>query len=590
MGDAIGGILIVIAIIIGAAIIVALAVATVVLVATITTVIYAVLLPSSYLLTMALLLRAIPPAGIELTEGAAQDADKEPPGNEEPWSTGRLPKGAAGNGRTHLPIPPPDPVLEGQPASVSFFDLPQLRGARERAWLGKHQDQLIAEPSYFFGPAADDIEGVARGCAERCRTCFRQGTELIRTLTADGESPLWYLCVVGICIGLVAGGIIGLAGAAVLGILNFLITVVTILGALFVSVMMRSLDATRRFVDRVRMPCPECHRAVAPYPTYRCPGCSKPHKDIRPGPRGIAFRNCECEARFPTSLLTGAGNLLAECPDCGVRLPDRFGAVPEIVIPFFGGLNVGKTQLMYTLVSALCVLVEMNGGTIDFEGDAAERLTRIGEDLALNGRPDKTIPEMPRAYILRLKLGLAQRLMYLFDAAGELHYTPEGLSQLNYLDKAKVLIFVADPLAADSLWAQVPAKSRAALADVRSSKAEGELAYQQTREQMRRMGGKRKYARLAVVVTKADLLEEMGITSVSGGGESSVRDLVWGSSGLDMGDVVREARQSFAAVKFFHTAAVIGDLGLPDGSVGQLARWLLWSEGIRLGRWTDNGA
>jgi hypothetical protein len=48
--------------------------------------------------------------------------------------------------------------------------------------------------------------------------------------------------------------------------------------------------------------------------------------------------------------------------------------------------------------------------------------------------------------------------------------------------------------------------------------------------------------------------------------------------------VVREATPSFAAVKFFQTSALIGAYGMPDDSVTGLARWVLSSEGIKLGR------
>jgi hypothetical protein len=50
-----------------------------------------------------------------------------------------------------------------------------------------------------------------------------------------------------------------------------------------------------------------------------------------------------------------------------------------------------------------------------------------------------------------------------------------------------------------------------------------------------------------------------------------------------MGNLVRESAQSFAAVKFFHTAAPVTEDGTVDTSIEALARWLMQSEGIQFG-------
>jgi hypothetical protein len=534
---------------------------------------YVVLLSLSYPLTMALLLRATGPAGRKLV------------------LDDRIRLG--GEGREHADGGPtlddaePD-AEEGDRLSVEeFLEPPQLRGGRRRAWLGKHEDEAIAEPSYYFGPVADDIEDVVVGWLVRCWMWFQLGTALVGMILDGSESGLVFVAVAGIFAGLIIGGLIGMAVGVVFALVNLVIAAITVLVALLIWAILRFVDELRRLIYVVQMPCPVCHKKVTPYPVYLCPSCAQPHQDIRPSPRGIYLRNCECTASFKTSMLTGAANLVARCPHCGTGLPKKFGKVPEIVIPFFGGLNVGKTQLMYTLTEALNLLVTTNGGTIAFEDDTEERLTKIGDDLKTDGKPAKTLRETPKAYTIRLKLGLEERLIFLFDAAGELHYSPSALGQLNYLDKARVLVYVADPLAADDVWAEIPEGFRVTLGDMRSSKAEGELAYQQTREHMRRMGGKRKYAKLALVVSKADVLEMAGITSVSGPADEAARDLVQRRRGLDMADEVREAAQSFAAVEFFHTSAILGDLGLPDGSVEELARWLMLSEGIPLRRWAE---
>jgi hypothetical protein len=184
-----------------------------------------------------------------------------------------------------------------------------------------------------------------------------------------------------------------------------------------------------------------------------------------------------------------------------------------------------------------------------------------------------------------------KRLISLFDAAGELHYSREELAQLKYLGHARVLIFVADPLAADGVWESIPADRREHLAELklRSTKQDVDIAYEKTREQMRELGIKARFARLAFVVSKADVLEDAGVSMSSQIRGQAVGDWVSDPDGLDMADEVREAKQGFAAVEFFRTAAVMEDGRPRDRSVEILAQWLLWSEGIRLKEWESDG-
>ena len=392
-------------------------------------------------------------------------------------------------------------------------------------------------------------------------------------------------------LGLGLGGLIGVAVAVVLGMVNLLVVLTTVLVALGAWGLLRAVDWVRRAVANVRMVCTDCGDKVRGYPMYRCPGCTELHEDIRPGPYGVLSRWCRCRTRLPTSLLFGAGHLAAICPACRAGLPGGFGRIPDITIPFFGAVNVGKTQLMHQLVQALQELAVANGGTIEYHGDAQERLNRLGHFLAADGRPTKTRVGVPKGYTLLFTLGSVKRLITLFDAAGELHYSREELAQLKYLGHARALIFVADPLAADGVWESLPAGQREHLAELklRSIKQDVDIAYDKTREQMRELGIKARFTRLAFVVSKADVLEDAGLSMPAQVRGQEVEDWARDSGGLDMADEVREARQGFAAVEFFRTAAVIKDGQPRDRSVEILAQWLLWSEGIRLKEWESYG-
>lgn len=579
---------------------------------------FACLLPASYLAALMLTLRSARPEpepepagdpdganGAPLADTGTSDYDPphDPPSGDDIRKDAgeilrlRFASQSPPPRRLALPGPPPvnfpqaaltrpRPANRARPPAQPVY-APRA-AVRESGDERSHADRLMAIPSYFFGPVTDDLRYVVRMGIRNCRLCLAAGKDLASSALESDLSIFSLMAGLGIFAGLGIGGLIGAAVVTVMGLVNLLVVLITVLVALGAWGLFRAVDRARRAVANVRMVCTACGDKVRGYPMYRCPGCAELHTDIRPGPYGVISRWCRCETRLPTSLLFGAGRLAAICPSCAAGLPDGFGRIPDMAIPFFGAVNVGKTQLMHRLVEAFQELAAANGATVTFQGDAKERLDR----LTAGGRPTKT-PRgsgSPIGYTLLFTLGSMQRLISLFDAAGELHYSREDLARLKYLGHARVLVFVADPLAADGVWEKIPVDLRDELArmKIRSTKRDIDIAYEKTREQMRELGIKAKFARLAFVVSKADVLKDAGlpISAIRG---TSVSDWVSDSDGLDMADEVREARQGFAAVEFFRTAAVMQGDSPWDRSVEVLAQWLLWSEGIRLKEWESDG-
>jgi hypothetical protein len=452
----------------------------------------------------------------------------------------------------------------------------------ETGWLGgitgvaRHDDQARTFPHYFFGPVGTDFWGIINDAAGRFGRAIDTGWSVGSDELDDG-GYIGTTVGVGIWIGMVLGTAGGGALTILIGAVHFLVSVLAIVIATVAGVVLRGADAMLRYAAGVRMTCPVCAQTVRPYATYKCSGCDERHRDIRPGRRGVVGRVCICGARLPTLLLVGASRMTALCPKCGARLPPRFGKTPDIVIPVFGSVKAGKTQLIYMLVLALQALVTERGGSVSFFGDTQGELDRIGETIAVTGSPSPTVAKPPEALVLQIRLGSHERYLYLFDAAGELHYRDVGLDELRYLDKAGTLVFVADPLAADGVWARLSPDQQGDLAAIRSERAEAELSYELPREQIRRMGAKGRAIRLAFVVTKADALASSGIRAE----HDTVRHLVEDAKGLDMGNIVRDAVGSFGSVEFFETTAVADESGSPDATIERLAAWLMRSEGIR---------
>jgi len=237
------------------------------------------------------------------------------------------------------------------------------------------------------------------------------------------------------------------------------------------------------------------------------------------------------------------------------------------------------------LVLAIQELVKSNGGIVELDDDTKDEVNRIAEQLSVTGSPSPTVPKSPKAFVLHVKLGLSERYIFLFDAAGELHYRDVSLDALRYLDKANTLIYAVDPLAADGVWDHFSATQQDAFTAIRSDWAEAELAYELSRDQVRRLIGKRRPERLAFVVTKGDVLADARLLDP----DVTIRGLVNEEDWMNMGNIVREAEHSFGQVEYFKTAAIAGESGSVDASVTALASWLLLAEGIQFARLSHAG-
>jgi hypothetical protein len=182
----------------------------------------------------------------------------------------------------------------------------------------------------------------------------------------------------------------------------------------------------------------------------------------------------------------------------------------------------------------------------------------------------KTPRELPRAYVVRVTSGRVRRLLHMFDAAGEYFATSEGTQELRYLNQARTFILVIDPLSVEAFWNRLLPEQQAMLKEVRSAAASPELAYQQAHQEIEAMGVRLAKARLAVVFSRADLIDEADDDVAA-----------WAAGKLGLGNLVRSVRLNFKEACFFHTAAVLVD-GAMHKSIPALMRWVLARDGIDL--------
>jgi Double-GTPase 2 len=439
-------------------------------------------------------------------------------------------------------------------------------------WPRRAQTEDPGVLGYFHGPAAADAMHAARVALQRCDRFWGVGTGLIG---GSFENPLAAPIGIGGAVGLGIGSVVGMAGFACCAVVHLAVTGTSILGVRGTAVLLRAVDSALLRFKHIRMVCPHCFHRV-PYPAYECAACSRRHWDVRPGRLGVLRRRCLCGTALPTLLLFGTARMAAYCPHrgCGKALEHRPGEAPEVVLPLFGAAGAGKTRLLYGMVEQLRAWSREGLLEAEFaDGFTAGDLGMADRFLKAGRATPKTVVRLPRSLIIRVVAGRRSRLVHLFDAAGELFYWSERTQELGYLDKADTFLLVVDPLSVESFWEALPAERRSALTAERSKAPSPELAYQQTQQEMEKMGVDPGRCRLAVVFSRADLLDG----PADGPGIES-----WTREELGLGNLVRSAAHHFRQVRYFRTAAVLRPDGSVDASIADLMRWSLGPAGIDL--------
>jgi hypothetical protein len=445
------------------------------------------------------------------------------------------------------------------------------------AWLPppsrKLKQPANADPAilqYFYGPALVDADHAVRVANGSCRRFLQRGFKTVLSCF-DGESALlaWPLGAGG-ALGMAAGTVAGTAVTAGCAIVHLLTVGVSATFVRAAGAGLRLADSAVLRLRNIRMVCPDCYERV-PYPGYECPGrgCPNRHRDVRPGRFGVVRRRCRCGTRMNTLLLLGSSRMNAFCPYCGRALEHHPGRAPEIVLPFFGATGAGKTRLLFSMVAQLKAWDQ--GGLLPVEFGDAVTTEALGLGMQLlrsQTATTATVVKLPRSYVLRLKPAGKNRVLHMFDAAGELFYTSERTQELRYLSKARTFILVIDPLSVPAFWDQLLPEQQAALTELRSATPSTELAYDQAHQEIEAMGARLRSARLAVVFSRADLIDPP---------EGHIEE--WATEVLGLGNLVRSARQTFEEARFFFTAAVMTNEVIHP-SIPVLLRWVLAHEGI----------
>jgi hypothetical protein len=339
------------------------------------------------------------------------------------------------------------------------------------------------------------------------------------------------------------------------------------------AVVLCGAERWRRGRMRVQAACMRCFH-VTSWPAYQCPSCERPHHDVRPGRLGLLTRRCQCGRHLPTMASRAGWRLTPLCQRCGTPMLEGAGAVRDIRIPVFGDISAGKTRFLYASLNSLMMTARQARLDLSFPDKDSSDLAEFGLSVIRSSRETaKTSTNAQVALTFRLGTGHRSELVHLFDAAGEHFRDARRPDALRFLDDGQGLVYVLDPFSIQAVRKQLGAK---ALRLAHAAAGDPELTYDEVVSRLRDSGIPASVQRLAVVVSKADLLRSAGVNLPTESGE-----LARWLSDAGVHNLVLAARHEFAEVEFFPVASQqVARNGRDDP--GKPLRWLLTAHGVRL--------
>jgi hypothetical protein len=338
---------------------------------------------------------------------------------------------------------------------------------------------------------------------------------------------------------------------------------------------LRAVEQVFMLTRRILQTCPHagCYARLA-LPEYACPSCGARHRRLTPNLDGAARHVCRCGSRLPTTVPLGRYRLQAYCPECERPLPHRIGHARVEPLPFVGGPDAGKTTFMVLAINALSGAVEAANGRARFtvQGDEIA-FRRLGAELR-SGRVSKTGTALPTATMLDVSLPTPRihdgdRIIYLFDPSGE-HYTGASrVEAMSYLAHGEAMLLIIDPFALPAVQEGLSSSERRGLEEqgVVFSQEDPSDTFQRVRNELAARADGGRQERVAVVVTKADLLRG---TAAGHGAD----DLPAWFDGVGLGNMVRDLARTAGEVRYLAS-------GLPADSAG-IARLVGWLTGLPL--------
>jgi hypothetical protein len=184
-----------------------------------------------------------------------------------------------------------------------------------------------------------------------------------------------------------------------------------------------------------------------------------------------------------------------------------------------------------------------------------------------------TRTELPHAHSVLLRTGRVTRLVHIFDPSGERLDSRERTNALRYLQDGRTFLFVLDPMSAPAFWESLGPGEAARLDRTLASDRRPDHVYAVATDQMRDLRVPLRRSRLAVAISKTDLVEHTSLYQGRQDSQAWVRQ--WLDERLGLGNLVRLMDAEFGEVRFFFTAALTRAPRQADRSIHPVLTWSL---------------
>jgi hypothetical protein len=341
----------------------------------------------------------------------------------------------------------------------------------------------------------------------------------------------------------------------------------------------RLADTTYAQVRRAQASCPVCYE-VMDRPAYKCVGCGALHRDIRAGRLGSVYRACACGRRLPCGVLRAAWQLDAACQRCGARMHRGAAVLRDVRVPVFGEPQAGKTRLIYAGFYDIAGRANAHGWEACFPDESSQARADSGIRQIISGqRTAQTGWPLEPALTCQIGRGTKGALLHAFDAAGDRFRRADGHDELRYFEDGHTLVFVVDPFTVPGLRRVIAAQPRTDLINeyLPAHPRNPDDAYGEVVSRLLSSGTRTREQRLAVVVSRADVLLATGITPPNG--SERIRGWLY-DNGLH--NVVLAAGREFKDVRYFAVASVDGTQAPQPYAPAAPFIWALSTRGFNL--------
>ena len=439
----------------------------------------------------------------------------------------------------------------------------------------------LAWPVYPFRQARTDLSRAGSDLRDRYRRLARWPVDAFFRGQHGSRFWWWFFFPIPVITlyWLLATGLTALFCFGIFAAVNVASTGVTSSAHGALTGLARGWERARRVRLHADASCPRCFH-VTQWPAYQCAACKAWHRDLRPGKLGLVVRRCRCGRRLPTMPVRAAWRLQAICQHqgCGQPLPKGAGAIRDTRIVIFGDTSAGKTRFLYASLNGLLTATDPAPPPTEFPNAESRQRVELGLTAIRSGQDTvKTTTGLSFAITARLGTGRRSALVHLFDTAGENYRDGAMHDALGFLHEGHGFVYVLDPFAIPAVRNHLAGNNTEAIQAAHAAAGHPESAYAEVVTRIRDSGIPAGGQRLAVIISKTDLLRAAGLDIPVGS------DAIAGwLKAIGMHNVVIGAQRDFAQVRYFTVASQpVTPSGRADDP-GAPLRWLLRAYGTPL--------